>query len=137
MFTSFGQAEQLGTGRSHLEDELVHLCDIVDQRSPRSVIVMNESFSSTTLRDAAVVGKAVLAQLVRTWAALSIRDFRGRAGQQRNETTVSMVATVDPDDPVVRTYKVVRKAPEGQAYAAALAERYGLTYRAVEERVGR
>jgi hypothetical protein len=53
------------------------------------------------------------------------------------ENTVSLVATVDPDDPVVRTYKVLRKAPEGRAYAEALAEHYGLTMRAVEERVGR
>ncbi|MGO9657980.1 MAG: MutS-related protein [Acidimicrobiales bacterium] len=135
LFTSFGQAEQLGTGRSHLEDELVHLHDIVGSASPRSVIVMNESFSSTTLRDAAVVGKAVLAQIVRRGALCIFVTFVDELARGTG-TTVSMVATVDPDDPVLRTYKVVRKSPEGQAYAAALAERYGLTYRAVEKQVG-
>jgi DNA mismatch repair protein MutS len=45
------------------------------------------------------------------------------------------VATVGADDPTFRTYKLVRKAPDGRAYAAALAERYGLTYRGVQERV--
>ncbi|HXW81226.1 MAG TPA: hypothetical protein VEJ84_17120, partial [Acidimicrobiales bacterium] len=64
VFTSFGQEEQLGTARSHLEDELVHLHDVIEQASPRSVVVMNESFSSTTLRDAAVLAKAVLRQLL-------------------------------------------------------------------------
>jgi DNA mismatch repair ATPase MutS len=134
VFTSFGQAEQLGTLRSHLEDELVHFRDIIEQASPRSIIVMNESFSSTTLRDAAVLGRAVLAQLVGRGSLCVLVTFVDELARA-NEATVSMVATVDPDDPVMRTYKVVRKAPEGRAYAAALAQRYGLTYGAVKERV--
>lgn len=52
-----------------------------------------------------------------------------------NQATISMVATVDPDDPAVRTYKIVPRPPGGLAYAAALAERYGLTYRAVTDQV--
>jgi DNA mismatch repair ATPase MutS len=134
--TSFGQAEHLGIGRSHLEDELVHFRQFIGQASPRTVVVMNESFSSTTLADAAVVGKAVLAQLVRRGALCIFVTFVDELAAANN-ATVSMVATVDPDDPVLRTYKVLRKPPEGQAYAAALAERYGLSHLAVEERVGR
>lgn len=133
--TSFGQAERLGTGRSHLEDELVHLRAIIEHASPRSVVVLNEAFSSTTLADAAVLGQAVLAQLVERGSLCLLVTFVDELAAA-NHGTVSMVATVDPDDPVVRTYKVVRKAPEGGAYAAALAERYRLTYRAMEERVG-
>jgi hypothetical protein len=134
--TSFGQAEHLGIGRSHLEDELVHFRQVIGQASPRTVVVMNESFSSTTLADAAVVGKAVLAQLVRRGELYIFVTFVDELAAANN-ATVSMVATVDPDDPVLRTYKVLRKPPEGQAYAAALAERYGLSHLAVEERVGR
>ena len=37
----------------------------------------------------------------------------------------------------VRTYKILPKPPGGLAYAAALAERYGLTYRAVSEQVAK
>ncbi len=133
--TSFGQAEHLGTGRSHLEDELAHFRQIIERASPRTFVVMNESFSSTTLADAAVVGKAVLAQLVRRGALCIFVTFVDELATD-SDATVSMVATVDPHDPVLRTYKVVRKPPEGWAYAAALAERYGLTYRAVEDQVG-
>ena len=64
VLTSFAQAERLGTGRSHLEEELVHLHGVIEQASRRSVIILNESFSSTTVRDAALLGRAVLAQLV-------------------------------------------------------------------------
>jgi DNA mismatch repair ATPase MutS len=136
VFTSFQQAERLGTLRGHLEEELVHIHQIIERASPRSVIVMNESFSSTTLRDAAVLGRAVFAQLVQRGSLCVFVTFVDDLATV-GPATVSMSVTVHPDDPVRRTYKVVRKAPEGRAYAAALAARYGLTYRSVEERVAR
>jgi hypothetical protein len=134
VFTSFRQAERLGTLRGHLEEELVHIHDIIERASPRSVIVMNESFSSTTLRDAAVLGRAVFARLVDLGPLCAFVTFVDELATA-NEATVSMSATVHADDPVLRTYKVVRKPPEGRAYAAALAEHYGLTYGSVEEQV--
>ncbi|HUB69943.1 MAG TPA: hypothetical protein VL984_05935 [Acidimicrobiales bacterium] len=136
VFTSFAQAEQLGSDRSHLENELVQLRYVSEHSTPRSVVVMNESFSSTTLNDAGVLGKAVLAKLLSRGALCLYVTFVDELASA-NEATVSLVATVDPDDPVVRTYKLVRKPPEGLAYAAALAEHYGLTYHAVSEKVTR
>jgi DNA mismatch repair protein MutS len=133
--TSFGQEEQLGTPRSHLEDELVRLHEVISLASPRSVVVMNESFSSTTLRDAAILGKAVLGDLLASGSLCIYVTFVDELAGA-NDAAVSMVVTVHPEDPVLRTYKVVREPPEGLAYAEALAERYGLTYGAVKERVG-
>jgi hypothetical protein len=136
VLTSFAQAERLGTGRSHLEEELVHLHGVIEQASPRSVVVLNESFSSTTLRDAALLGRAVLAQLLARGSLCAFVTFVDELATG-SEATISMVAAVHPDDPALRTYKILPRPPGGLAYAAALAERYGLTYRAVSEQVAK
>jgi len=51
------------------------------------------------------------------------------------EKTVSMVAMVDPEEPTTRTFKVVRRPADGLAYALSLAQKHGLTYEQIMERL--
>lgn len=48
---------------------------------------------------------------------------------------VSMAACVDEQDSHIRTYRIVRRAPEGVGYAYALVEKYHLTYPELKERL--
>jgi DNA mismatch repair protein MutS len=95
---------------------------------------MNESFASTTLRDALFTGERVLDRM----AALGLLGVYVTFVDELaslNEACISMVATVVPDNPAERTYEIVRKPADGLAYAAAIAGKYGLTYQQLKERL--
>jgi DNA mismatch repair protein MutS len=136
VFTHFEREEDLATLRGKLEDELVRIHDILGRATASSVIVMNESFASTTLGDALALGMAVMQQLLQLGCPGVYVTFVDELASL-DDATVSMVSLVAPDNPALRTYKVVRKPADGLAYAAAIAEKYGLSYRSLRRRIAR
>jgi DNA mismatch repair ATPase MutS len=134
VFTHFEREEDLATLRGKFEDELVRIRAVLEQATGNSVLVMNESFASTSLRDAMFVGERVLDQMAAAGLLGVYVTFVDELAS-RNEACVSMVGTVNPDNPAERTYEIVRKPADGLAYAAALARKYGLTYGQLEERL--
>lgn len=134
IFTHFEREERLETLSGKLEGELLHAYAIVSQATERSVVVMNESFASTTLADSLFIGSKVIELLARTGALVVYVTFVDELAAQ-GEATVSMVAEVSPEDPDVRTFKLTRRAADGRAYALALARKHRLTYECLRERV--
>lgn len=134
ILTHFEREEHIENLRGKLQDELVRLRKIMQQATSNSIIIMNESFASTTVKDALFLGKEVLMQIIKKdmlGVYVTFIDELSSLG----EATVSMVSTVAPDNPAKRTYKLVRKPADGKAYAMAIAEKYGLTYEALRRRM--
>ena len=127
VFTHFGSPESLAEQRGRLEDDLVRLHRILEDATDASLVILNESFASATLEDALLLGGELLRQLIERRTRAVCVTFLDELSRLAPET-VSLVATVAPDDPNIRTFRIVRRFADGRAYAMALAEKHALTY---------
>jgi DNA mismatch repair ATPase MutS len=121
--------------RGKLEDDLVRIGAILLAATGRSVIILNETFASTTLDDARFLGGKLLTKVIRLGALCVYVTFVDELAAL-GEPVVSMMSTVVADAPAERTFKVVRKPADGLAHAIALAEKYDLTYERLRARLG-
>ncbi len=134
LFTHFEKEEHIENLRGKLQDELVRIHEVLQQATGNSIVVMNESFASTTLEDSLFLGQRVIQQLTDLDVLGVYVTFIDELSRL-SEATVSMVSTVVPENPAQRTFRVIRKPADGLAHAAAIAEKYGLSFESVTRRL--
>lgn len=136
IFTHFEKSENIHNLRGKLYDDLVRIKAILDSATSRSLIIMNEIFTSTTTRDAVYLGAKIMGKILRLDALCVCVTFIDEL-THLNAAIVSMMSTVDDHDYALRTYKVIRKPADGVAYSTSLVQKHGLTYEKIKARLGR
>jgi DNA mismatch repair protein MutS len=134
IMTQFERAEQ-GHQVGKLEDDLLRIKPVLEGASARSVVVLNEIFSSTASSDAVKLGRFVMGEL-RDRGALCVYVTFLDELSTFDPQTVSLVAQVDPADPARRTFVIDRTAANGRAYADAVAAAHGLDPATLGETLG-
>jgi DNA mismatch repair ATPase MutS len=134
IYTHFERQEAPSTLHGKLEDELIRIHDVLSRATATSIIIMNESFSSTTASDALLIGTEILKRIIELRCIAVYVTFLDELASV-DQACVSMVGEVAPHDPAQRTFKFTRRPADGLAYASALANKYGLNHDVVRRRI--
>jgi len=133
ILTHFGREEDISAESGVLQSDLRRLKELLALTTDRSIMLINEIFSSTTLSDALVLGKHMMEDVVKMGGPAIIVTFLDELANPTPEK-VSMMSYVDPEAPETRSFKIVRRPADGLAYAIYIAGRHGLTYDQLKER---
>lgn len=134
--SNFARGEDLHDQRGALERDVVRCATVLGRATPRSVVVLNEVFTSTTVQDALLLSRRVLDRVLGlNCLCVWVTFLDELAGQ--GPAVVSYVSQVDPDDPTIRTFEVTRCPSGGPTYAELLARAHGLDADAILRRLAR
>ncbi len=134
IFTHFSVEEDMEMQSGRLQEELRRLGPILAKAGPDSLVILNELFSTTTVRDALAMGQRILDQLAEKGCFCLYVTHAGDLAKA-DTRRVSLVAEVRADNPDLRTFLVVRRPADGYAGTHAIARKYRLDYLALKERL--
>lgn len=120
-------------------DECQRLMTICSKLTKHSLLLMDETFSSTSASEATYIAEQLLLGLsaagCRVLFATHLHDLArcidqlNSRSERKDNRIDSLTAELEPSQTDgSRSYKISRSRPKGQSYARHIAEKYGLTY---------
>jgi DNA mismatch repair ATPase MutS len=127
ILTHFERQENVANLRGKLQDDLIRINEILNRATARTLIIMNEIFTSTTSHDAIYLGTKIIEKIIALEATCVCVTFIDEL-TALNDSIVSMMSMIDDKDHAHRSFKVCRKSADGLAYSRTIVEKYHLTY---------
>lgn len=135
IFTHFPSSDENNFGKGRLESECARLGDIMKQLADTDMLLMDESFSSTSGLEAGYIASEVLTGIgVIGCCGIFVTHIHDLPQQvekynshpQNKGKIDNLVAMMEDKENGVRSYKISRTTPDGLSYAKDIASRYGL-----------
>lgn len=143
IFTHFPNENQDELGKGRFGEECERLSEILAKCSEYSMILMDESFSSTSNMEGTYIGKEVLLSIAaigcRGCFVTHMHDLCNQVEEinknvEHRIMIDNLVAEIDEDSTNSRSYRILRTKPNGLSYAKDIARKYGLVYEDIMKR---
>lgn len=126
IFTHFPADEDKTMDLGRLGEECVRFKEIYNGSTSESLLLLNESFSTTSFEEGYYIAVDAVKALRLKGCRTVFNTHMHKLAENPAELNISSI--VMSSDEGKRLYKVVEKAPEGSSYAHDIAAKYGVTY---------
>ena len=145
IFTHFPEGADDTIDKGRLGEECARLKEILDSASSDSMILLDESLSSTGAYEASYIASEILSGLAVMRCrgifsthlhelAASVPEINERTKALGGVSIDTLVAGIEEGR---RSFKIYRARPDGKSYARDIAEKYGLSFNTIVEKAGR
>ena len=133
IYTHFPADEDKTTDLGRLGEECIRFREIYDDATEDSLILLNETYSTTSFEEGYYIAKDSIRALLKKNVRMIYNTHMHKLGQDIDEMNsedtsgriVSMIMRTDGNE---RSYKVELAPPEGMSFASDIARKYGVTY---------
>lgn len=145
IYTHFPASDENNYGKGRLESECERLGEIMKKLSDTDMLLMDESFSSTSGLEAGYIASEVLTGIGVIGCGgiyvTHIHDLPQKIGEYNSHPLNrgkidNLVALMEDKENGKRSYRVERTTPDGLSYAKDIAGRYGLNLEGILEKRG-
>ena len=144
IYTHFPTGAEDTIDKGRLGEECARLGEIFDCVTEQSLVLLDESLSSTGSYEASYIAAEVLGGLAHVGCrclfsthlhelAAEIDNINRRALENGDVAIDTLVAGIEGEGK--RSFRIIRAKPDGKSYAHDIAESYGLTYEKIIHRV--
>ena len=144
IFTHFPTGADDTIDKGRLGEECARLGEIFDAVTPHSLVLLDESLSSTGSYEASYIAAEVLAGLslvgCRCLFSTHLHELAAELDRINADTEKAGGARIDTlvagiMEEGKRSFRIRRAKPDGRSYARDIADRYGLTYESIVKKI--